>query len=102
MCGWAETGFLSCPKAFVIAEKPSVAADLAKALGRFERKDDAFENEQYVISSAVGHLVELALPPDLDKKRGKWTFANLPGHSRRSSISSPSRRTRSASRCSSA
>ena len=65
-------------KSLVIAEKPSVAADLAKALGKFERKDDAFENEQYVISSAVGHLVELALPADLDKKRGKWTFANLP------------------------
>ena len=65
-------------KALVIAEKPSVAADISRALGRFERKDDAFENEQYVISSAVGHLVELALPPDLDKKRGKWTFAALP------------------------
>ena len=65
-------------KSLVIAEKPSVAADLARALGRFERKDDAFENDQYIISSAVGHLVELALPSDLDKKRGKWTFANLP------------------------
>ena len=65
-------------KALVIAEKPSVAADISRALGRFERKDDAFENEQYVISSAVGHLVELALPADMDKKRGKWTFAALP------------------------
>ena len=65
-------------KALVIAEKPSVAADIARALGRFERKDDAFENEQYVISSAVGHLVELAVPSEMDKKRGKWTFAALP------------------------
>ncbi len=65
-------------KALVIAEKPSVAADIARALGRFERKDDAFENDQYVISSAVGHLVELALPSEMDKKRGKWTFAALP------------------------
>ena len=65
-------------KALVIAEKPSVAADIARALGRFEKKDDAFENDQYVISSAVGHLVELALPPDKDVKRGKWTFAALP------------------------
>ena len=65
-------------KALVIAEKPSVAADIARALGRLERKDDSFENEQYVISSAVGHLVELALPSDMDKKRGKWTFAALP------------------------
>ena len=65
-------------KALVIAEKPSVAADIARALGRFERNEDAFENEQYVISSAVGHLVELALPSEMDKKRGKWTFAALP------------------------
>ncbi len=65
-------------KALVIAEKPSVAADLARAMGRFERKDDAFENDQYVISSAIGHLVELALPSEMDKKRGKWTFAALP------------------------
>ena len=65
-------------KALVIAEKPSVAADIARALGRLERKDDAFENEQYVISSAVGHLVELALPSEMEKKRGKWTFAALP------------------------
>ena len=65
-------------KALVIAEKPSVAADISRALGRFERKDDAFENDQYVISSAVGHLVELALPAEMDVKRGKWTFAALP------------------------
>ena len=65
-------------KALVIAEKPSVAADIARALGRLERIDDAFENEQYVVSSAVGHLVELALPSEMEKKRGKWTFAALP------------------------
>jgi DNA topoisomerase-3 len=65
-------------KSLIIAEKPSVAADLARALGRLERKDEVFENDQYVISSAIGHLVELALPGDLDKKRGKWSFANLP------------------------
>ena len=65
-------------KALVIAEKPSVAADISRALGRFERKDESFENDTYVISSAIGHLVELALPGDMDKKRGKWTFAALP------------------------
>ncbi len=66
-------------KSLVIAEKPSVAADLARALGRFERQDDStFENDQYVISSSIGHLVELALPSELEKKRGKWSFANLP------------------------
>ena len=65
-------------KTLVIAEKPSVAADLARALGRLERKDDYFENDEYVVSSAVGHLVELAVPSEMEVKRGKWSFANLP------------------------
>jgi DNA topoisomerase III len=65
-------------KTLVIAEKPSVATDLARALGRVPKTGDFFENDRYVISSAVGHLVELCLPGELDKKRGKWSFANLP------------------------
>lgn len=65
-------------KTLVIAEKPSVAADLARALGKFEKKKDYFENDEYVISSAVGHLLELCLPNELDKKRGKWNMENLP------------------------
>ncbi len=65
-------------KSLVIAEKPSVAADLARALGKFEKTGDYFENEKYVISSAIGHLVELCLPGEFDKQRGKWSFANLP------------------------
>jgi len=46
-------------EALVIAEKPSVALDLTRALGRFEKKGDYFENKEYVVSSAIGHLVEL-------------------------------------------
>ncbi len=65
-------------KSLIIAEKPSVAADLARALGGFKKQDDHFENDGYIISSAVGHLVELCLPSELDVKRGKWSFANLP------------------------
>src|ERR1700752_1539082 len=65
-------------KALVIAEKPSVALDLTRALGKFEKKGDYFENKEYVVSSAIGHLVELCLPGELDKKRGKWSFQNLP------------------------
>jgi DNA topoisomerase-3 len=65
-------------KTLVIAEKPSVATDLARALGKLPKKDDYFENDEYVITSAIGHLVELCLPGELDKKRGKWSFANLP------------------------
>src|SRR5438046_8470173 len=65
-------------KSLVIAEKPSVASDLARALGGFKKHDDHFENDRYIISSAIGHLVELALPSEMDVKRGKWSFANLP------------------------
>src|SRR5438132_13539374 len=65
-------------KSLIIAEKPSVANDLARALGRFKKADEHFENERYIISSALGHLVELCLPSELDVKRGKWSFANLP------------------------
>src|SRR5256714_10314823 len=65
-------------KSLIIAEKPSVANDLARALGGFKKEGDHFENESYVISSALGHLVELALPTELDGKRGKWSFAKLP------------------------
>ncbi|RYD63945.1 MAG: DNA topoisomerase III, partial [Verrucomicrobiaceae bacterium] len=65
-------------KTLVIAEKPSVAADIAKALGKFERQGDFFENDQYVISSAVGHLLELAVPEEYEIKRGKWNIDKLP------------------------
>ena len=66
------------PKSLIIAEKPSVASDLARALGGFHKEGDHFESDKYIISSAIGHLVELALPTELDVKRGKWSFANLP------------------------
>lgn len=65
-------------KALIIAEKPSVAGDIAKALGGFKRHDDYFENESYLISSAVGHLLELTCPEKFEAKRGKWTFTHLP------------------------
>ncbi len=65
-------------KSLIIAEKPSVAADIARALGGFTKHTDYFENDQYVISSAVGHLLELIIPEEYEVKRGKWSFANLP------------------------
>jgi DNA topoisomerase-3 len=65
-------------KTLVIAEKPSVASDLARALGGFKKEGDHFESDRNIIASAIGHLVELALPSELDVKRGKWSFANLP------------------------
>ena len=65
-------------KALIIAEKPSVAADIAKALGGFKRVDDYFESDQYVVSSAVGHLLTIVPPPGVEAARGKWTFKCLP------------------------
>lgn len=69
-------------KTLIIAEKPSVAQDIVRALtpvaGKFDKHDDHFENEHYVVSSAVGHLVEIAAPEAYDVKRGKWSFAHLP------------------------
>jgi len=66
----------------VIAEKPSVAQDIVRALtptaGKFEKHDEYFESDTYVVSSAVGHLVEIQAPEEFDVKRGKWSFANLP------------------------
>jgi DNA topoisomerase-3 len=69
-------------KTLVIAEKPSVAQDIVRALtpiaGKFEKHDEYFENDTYVVSSAVGHLVEIQAPEQYDVKRGKWSFAHLP------------------------
>jgi DNA topoisomerase-3 len=65
-------------KQLIIAEKPSVAQDIAKALGGFTKTGDYFESDDYVLSSAIGHLLELAVPEEYDVKRGKWSFTHLP------------------------
>src|ERR1041385_8562013 len=65
-------------KALIIAEKPSVATDISKALGGFKKHEDYYERDHYVLSSAVGHLLDLCVPDQFEVKRGKWTFAHLP------------------------
>jgi DNA topoisomerase III len=65
-------------KKLIIAEKPSVATDIARVLGGFSKHDDYFESDNFVLASAVGHLLELRAPEEFDVKRGKWSFANLP------------------------
>ncbi len=70
-------------KSLIIAEKPSVAADLARALAKapgmtpFKKESDFFENETHVITSAVGHLLEQEMPMKDGKKIG-WGFTTLP------------------------
>ena len=65
-------------KKLVLAEKPSVARDLARVLGKVPKKEDYFENDEWIIDSAVGHLVELFMPDDFDKKLKAWKLSNLP------------------------
>ena len=69
-------------KSLIIAEKPSVAQDIVRALtptaGKFDKHDEYFESEQYLVTSAVGHLLEIKAPEEFDVKRGKWSFAHLP------------------------
>ena len=69
-------------KALIIAEKPSVAQDIVRALtpsaGKFDKHDEYFEADGYIVTSAVGHLLEIKAPEEFDVKRGKWSFAHLP------------------------
>ena len=69
-------------KTLIIAEKPSVANDLArvlaKQLGPFEKEKDYFESDTTIISSAIGHLVEQKLPTTADGKSLPWKFDCLP------------------------
>ena len=65
-------------KQLIIAEKPSVAQDIARSLGGFTKSGEYYESDDYVLSSAVGHLLELTVPDEYEVKRGKWSFAHLP------------------------
>jgi DNA topoisomerase-3 len=66
-------------KTLVIAEKPSVGRDLARVLpGPFAKQDGWLEADQYVITWAVGHLVQLAEPEEYDPKYKRWRMADLP------------------------
>jgi len=63
-------------KTLIIAEKPSVALDISRALGGFTREGDYFESSQYVLAASIGHLLGLVAPNDPVK--GKWSFTHLP------------------------
>jgi DNA topoisomerase-3 len=65
-------------KTLVIAEKPSVAADLAKVLKVPKATSDYFEDDKWVISSSIGHVVRLVDPDDIDPKFKRWTLKDLP------------------------
>ena len=62
----------------VIAEKPSVGRDIARVLGCSQRGQGCLMNESWVVTWAVGHLVTLVEPDELDEKYKKWQFDTLP------------------------
>jgi len=64
-------------KALIITEKPSVAGDIANALGGFKKGKEYYESERHLLSWAVGHLFELAVPAAM-KEQDKWALDKLP------------------------
>ncbi|HGR7563998.1 TPA: DNA topoisomerase 3 [Streptococcus pneumoniae] len=62
----------------VIAEKPSVAISIAKAIGATKKKDGYYEGNGYKVSWCVGHLIQMANPDSYDEKYAKWNMADLP------------------------
>lgn len=65
-------------KILIIAEKPSAGRDIARILGVKEDKGSYMENEEYIVSWAVGHLVELKDPEDIDERYKQWNVADIP------------------------
>ena len=66
------------PKSLVITEKPSVARDIAAALGGFTEHEGYSESDQHIVTFAVGHLLELLEPDEIDPAYKRWTLDNLP------------------------
>lgn len=65
-------------KSLVIAEKPSVARDIARVLGASQKNGGVLEGKNYVVTWALGHLVTLADPEEYDKKYEKWRWELFP------------------------
>ena len=66
-------------KSLIIAEKPSVAADLVKSLpGKFEKSKTHYESDRYIVSYAIGHLVSIEFPEEIDPRYKEWKLENLP------------------------
>lgn len=65
-------------KTLVLAEKPSVAKEIARVLGCNKNGNGCLEGEKYIVTWALGHLVTLADPDVYDKKYEKWDMQDLP------------------------
>ena len=62
----------------VVAEKPSVARDIARVLGASQRGEGRLSGSGYVVTWAIGHLVRLAEPPEIRPEWKRWAAGDLP------------------------
>ena len=65
-------------KTLIVAEKPSVARDIAQALGVKGKGEGYLTSDEYAVTWALGHLARLAEPDELDAANKKWSLAQLP------------------------
>ena len=65
-------------KTLIVAEKPSVARDIARVLGVKGRGEGCLVGQEYVVTWAIGHLVSLSEPGETDARWVKWNMADLP------------------------
>ncbi len=65
-------------KSLILAEKPSVAREIARVMGSREKHKGYFEGPKYIVTWALGHLVGLAEPEDYDRKFAAWNLEDLP------------------------
>lgn len=65
-------------KKIVICEKPSVMREYSKVLGVSNKQEGYFENDEYIITSTVGHLITMSYPQEYDEKYAKWNLETLP------------------------
>ncbi len=89
-------------KTLIVAEKPSVGQDYARALGGgFQKHEGYLESDDRIVSWAIGHLVELSEPEDYDESLKRWSIKTLPGAPRDVQAAPRRARARSSSTCSS-
>jgi DNA topoisomerase-3 len=66
------------PRTLVVAEKPSVGSDIARVLGCRDRKKGYIEGDSHIVTWAIGHLVTLCSPEEMDASLKEWSFDTLP------------------------
>ena len=75
---WAPVCYSYAMKTVIVAEKPSVARDIARVVGANARADGYLEGDRYIVTWALGHLVSLMEPDEMDPRYKRWAMADLP------------------------